>query len=59
VDTGISYPVLLDIRKETAAVYTLVGLPRTYILERRGIVRFKLIGSASEETLRKFLMDLL
>ncbi len=58
-ETRISYPILLDLQKETSAVYTLVGLPRTYILDRKGVVRCKLIGSASEDALQKFLMDLL
>jgi len=55
----ITYPVLLDEEKESARVYSVIGLPRTYIVDRKGIVRYKLIGEVPEETIQKFLLDLL
>ena len=57
--TKITYPVLLDEEKRSAQVYSVVGLPRTYIIDRKGIVRYKLIGEVPEETIQKFLLDLL
>lgn len=51
--------MLLDEEKGSQGWYGVIGLPRTYIVDRKGIVRYKLIGEASEETLRKFLADVL
>jgi peroxiredoxin len=47
----ISYPVLLDLEGKTAKQYGVIDLPRTFILDRRGTIRYKLIGEASEDTL--------
>jgi peroxiredoxin len=56
---GISYPVLLDTGKSMARKYDVVGLPRTYLIDRKGIIRFKILGSASEEMLKKQVLSLL
>jgi peroxiredoxin len=53
----VTYPVLLDPEKGSLEWYSVVGLPRTYVLDRKGAVRYKLIGEASEETLRKCLAE--
>lgn len=55
----ISYPVLLDMEKVSAGVYSVIGMPRTYILDRKGIVRYKFVGEVPEEEIRKFLLNLL
>ncbi|MDD2898745.1 MAG: TlpA disulfide reductase family protein [Desulfuromonadaceae bacterium] len=56
---GISYPVLLDMERTTAAPYDIVGVPRTIIIDRTGIIRFKIIGSAPRSMLKKYLQSLL
>jgi len=56
---GISYPVLLDTDKTMAKKYDVVGLPRTYLVDRNGVIRYKILGSASEEMLKKQLLSLL
>lgn len=56
---GISYPVLLDTEKEVARKYDVVGVPRTYIVDRKGVVRYKILGAASEEMLKKQVLSLL
>lgn len=55
----VSYPVLLDQDMGSRGWYGVIGLPRTYIVDRKGVVRYKLIGEASEETLRKLLAAVL
>ena len=50
---GITYPVLLDPDQRMAASYDVVGVPRTYLVDRKGIIRYKILGSASSETLKK------
>ncbi len=41
---GLSVPVLLDPDRATAAHYGTFKFPETYILDRAGIVRYKIIG---------------
>lgn len=57
-DLRVSYPVLIDTRKEMAEMYDVVGLPRTYLVDRKGLIRYKILGSASEEMLQKQLLSL-
>lgn len=45
---GITYPVLLDEDSAIAKQYGVVGLPTTYFIDARGVVRAKVVGEASE-----------
>ena len=56
---GISYPVLLDGDSTTAKRYGVVGLPRTFFLDRKGLIKYKLLGEATTETLRKLVLNTL
>jgi len=56
---GISYPVLLDSGRTSVAGYDIIGVPRTVIIDRNGIVRFKIIGSAPRSLLKKYIQSLL
>jgi cytochrome c biogenesis protein CcmG/thiol:disulfide interchange protein DsbE len=58
-ELGITYPVLLDTDKSMAHKYDVVGLPRTYIVDKKGVIRYKILGGASEEILKKRLLSLL
>ncbi len=55
----LTYAVLLDGDGDAAKDYGVIGLPRTFILDRKGIIRYKILGEADEETLRKLLVGLL
>ena len=60
VDTfRVSYPVLLDAGKESTRRYCVAGVPRTYILDRSGTIRYKILGEATEETLKKMIVSML
>ncbi len=58
---GINLPVLLDPDRSTAALYGTFKFPETYILDRQGTVRFKVIGPgnwtdpAAVRTLQEFI----
>jgi peroxiredoxin len=41
---GLSLPVLLDSRRSVAGLYGTFKFPETYIVDRRGIVGYKVIG---------------
>jgi len=55
----ISYPVLLDTDGKTAKSYGVLGLPRTFFIDRKGNIKYKLLGEASGETLRKLVLNTL
>ena len=58
-DLGVSYPVLLDQDRKMAGSYDVVGVPRTYMIDRKGVIRYKILGSASDEMLKKQILSLL
>ncbi len=45
----ITIPVLLDARKKISGLYGTYKLPETYIVDRKGIVRYKVIGPRNWE----------
>ncbi len=44
---GIAYPVLLDPEGAVARAYGVQALPVTWLLDRRGVVRGKIVGEAT------------
>lgn len=56
---GVTYPVLLDERSKIAKSYGVVGLPTTYFVDAKGVVRAKLIGEADEATFERHALELL
>ena len=57
--TGINYPVLLDPESIAARTYGVFGLPRTFFLDRAGRIKYKILGEASEKTLKKLALKIL
>jgi cytochrome c biogenesis protein CcmG/thiol:disulfide interchange protein DsbE len=55
----VTYPVLLDSDSRTAKSYGVLGLPRTFFIDRKGNIKYKLLGDASGETLRKLVLNTL
>lgn len=51
----LNYPVLLDVKSEVARQYGIFGIPVTYLVDREGIVRFRIFGEINEAGLRKLL----
>lgn len=56
---GVSYPALLDEQSAIAKHYGVVGLPTTYFVDGRGIVRGKVIGEADETVFERHALALL
>jgi cytochrome c biogenesis protein CcmG, thiol:disulfide interchange protein DsbE len=56
---GVSYPALLDEQSKIAKSYGVVGLPTTYFVDAKGVVRAKVIGEADEATFERHALDLL
>lgn len=56
---GVSYPALMDENSAIAKRYGVVGLPTTYFVDARGIVRAKLIGEADEASFERAALEAL
>jgi thiol-disulfide isomerase/thioredoxin len=55
----ISYSILLDPKSLTARKYGVTGIPTTFILDRQGILRFKIPGEIDQKGLDRLLAKLL
>jgi cytochrome c biogenesis protein CcmG/thiol:disulfide interchange protein DsbE len=47
----ISYPILLDSDLSVTRRYGVIGVPTTYILDRQGVLRFKIVGEITADKL--------
>ncbi|RLJ62735.1 TlpA family protein disulfide reductase [Sulfurisoma sediminicola] len=56
---GVTYPALLDEQAKIAKRYGVVGLPTTYFVDAKGVVRGKVIGEADEATFERHALQLL
>jgi len=56
---GVSYPALLDENSAIAKRYGVVGLPTTYFVDAKGIVRAKLIGEADVAGFERSALEIL
>jgi peroxiredoxin len=56
---GVSYPALMDKDSAIAKRYGVVGLPTTYFVDARGIVRAKLIGEADAASFERAALEAL
>jgi cytochrome c biogenesis protein CcmG/thiol:disulfide interchange protein DsbE len=58
-ELGVSYPILIDTDGKSAALYGVTDIPRTYVIDRSGVVRYRILGGATPETLKKLVLSLL
>lgn len=56
---GIGYPVLLDPEGTVARGYGVKALPVTWLVDRRGVVRGKIVGEATPEVFAAKVTELL
>ena len=56
---NITYPVLLDPDGATARAYGVQALPMTWLVDRKGVVRGKIVGEATPEIFERKAMELL
>jgi len=47
---NLNFPVVLDIRSETGSWYNVRAIPSTYIIDRRGLIVARLVGSINWNT---------
>jgi peroxiredoxin len=56
---GITYPVVRDVDAHTAIAFGVIGTPTSFILDRQGIIRYKITGPVDHDTLVKDVTTLL
>lgn len=53
---GITMPILVDQDKKVGPKYGLTGVPETFVIDKRGMIREKFIGPAQWDSPRYFQM---
>lgn len=56
---GVGYPAALDESSKIAKSYGVVGLPTTFLIDGKGVVRGKIIGEADEAMFERHVQSLL
>lgn len=56
-ELGISYEVLLDLQGEVTRRYQVMGLPMTFIVDRGGIIRARILGESTPEVFTKAITE--
>jgi peroxiredoxin len=56
---GVGYPAAMDENSKIAKSYGVVGLPTTFLIDGRGIVRGKIVGEADEAMFERHIQALL
>jgi len=54
---GISYDILLDSQGDAMRRYGVMGLPMTFIVDRQGIVRTRIVGESTPEVFEKAILE--
>lgn len=55
----ISYPALLDAKSVISHRYYVTAVPTTYILDRKGVIRNKILGETGKEAFEQMILKLL
>jgi peroxiredoxin len=56
---GIGYDTLLDRQGDVARAYGVLGLPTTFVIDRNGLLRTRIIGESTPELFEKVIGDVL
>ena len=59
VNLKVSYSIPLDADSSTARRYGITGIPTTLIVDRGGLIRFKILGEINQEGLHKLVSTLM
>lgn len=56
---NLTYPVLIDEESKIARQYGVTGLPATFVIDRQGRLRAKILGAMDKDAFRKTVEDML
>jgi cytochrome c biogenesis protein CcmG, thiol:disulfide interchange protein DsbE len=54
-----SYPILIDPDEKGSRLFGVTDVPRTYVIDRSGVVRYRIFGGTTPEMLKKLILSLL
>lgn len=55
----LTYPILMDEKKDVTKLYQVYGVPTTFVIDRNGIIRERIFGDLNEEAIEKMVRPLL
>jgi len=58
-ELGVSYDVLLDQQGEIMRSYRVMGLPMTFIVDRQGVIRARIVGESTPQVFERAIASLL
>ena len=58
-ELGVSYDVLLDRQGEVMRSYRVMGLPMTFIVDRQGVIRARIVGESTPQVFERAITNLL
>ena len=58
-ELGVSYDILLDRLGEVMRGYRVMGLPMTFIVDRQGVIRARIVGESTPEVFDQAIASLL
>lgn len=58
-ELGVTYPLLIDPEEKASRSFGVTDVPRSYVLDRNGVVRYRIFGGATREMLKKLILSLL
>ena len=54
----LPFPIGLDVQGEVSRMYRIIGIPTTYIIDREGMVRKKILGPVTGDMLKQAISQL-
>ena len=58
-ELSVSYDILLDRQGEVMRSYRVMGLPMTFIVDRQGVIRARIVGESTPEVFERAIASLL
>lgn len=55
----LTYPVLIDEKKAVTKLYEVYGVPTSFIIDRKGMIRERIFGDLNEEAIENLVRPLL
>jgi cytochrome c biogenesis protein CcmG, thiol:disulfide interchange protein DsbE len=55
----VFYPILIDPDLKSAGTYGITDVPRTYLIDRNGVIKYRILGSVQPGVLKKLILSLL
>lgn len=58
-ELGLTFPILIDENQKVTNLYQVYGVPTTFLIDRKGIIRERIFGDLNKESIEKIVKPLL